>query len=59
MADREHAPVLEVAGLRKEFGELVAVGPRESYTKRLRASVPRPGWEPRRAGGDKGAAGPS
>src|SRR6266566_1678216 len=25
MADREHAPVLEVTGLRKEFGELVAV----------------------------------
>src|SRR5947199_3060390 len=26
MADREQAPVLEVTGLRKEFGELVAVG---------------------------------
>ena len=33
--------------------------PQESYTKRLRASVLRPGWKPRRAGGDKGAAGPS
>src|SRR5215831_19336166 len=33
--------------------------PQDSYTKRLRASVPRPGWKPRRAGGDAGAAGPS
>jgi ABC-type glutathione transport system ATPase component len=33
--------------------------PQESYTKRLRASVPRPGWKPRRAGGDRGAARPS
>ena len=33
--------------------------PQESYTKRLRASVPRPGWKPRRAGGDESATGPS
>src|SRR5215813_7000084 len=33
--------------------------PQESYTKRLRASVPRPGWKPRRAGGDASASGPS
>ena len=33
--------------------------PQESYTKRLRASVPRPGWKPRRAGGDQNATGPS
>ncbi len=33
--------------------------PQESYTKRLRASVPRPGWKPRRAGADENAAGPS
>jgi ABC-type glutathione transport system ATPase component len=26
--------------------------PQESYTKRLRASVPRPGWKPGRASGD-------
>ena len=33
--------------------------PQDSYTKRLRASVPRPGWKPRRAGGDQNATGPS
>ncbi len=33
--------------------------PQDSYTKRLRASVPRPGWKPRRAGADKNTAGPS
>jgi peptide/nickel transport system ATP-binding protein len=32
--------------------------PQESYTKRLRASVPRPGWNPRRASGDFSGAGP-
>jgi len=31
--------------------------PQESYTKRLRASVPRPGWKPRRAGRNSGGTG--